>query len=206
MNVIKHTKYIWELENFLDDKQLDSFFETWRDLDLKPDLRSRNRKRENNTFLLDMWSAGDHDIVPLNRILWRYIMDAHNYYLNNNKFLFYGANKKYFENVEWIGANILRTYDESDYYQWHTDHIRERESELSYIIYLNDDFEGGKTCFFNDKIGITPKKGSVLCFPVDHYHTHKSTKIKSGTKYILWNCLARLRDQIDVNNRAHIWR
>lgn len=75
------------------------------------------------------------------------------------------------------------------HYQWHSDRIEERPSELSYIIYLNDEFEGGKTCFFNDKLGVTPRKGSVLCFPVDDYHIHKSMKITSGTKQILWNCL-----------------
>ena len=64
-------------------------------------------------------------------------------------------------------------------------------SRYASFLYLNDDFDGGDTRFMNDKLTVTPKKGTVLCFPVDHYHIHKGVKVSGGHKKILWNCVYR---------------
>ncbi|MCA6067166.1 2OG-Fe(II) oxygenase [Chryseobacterium sp. RG1] len=59
------------------------------------------------------------------------------------------------------------------------------EDEVSFytfLIYLNDDFEGGETEFEN-LFTITPKKGSALVF----YHPlrHEGKTLISGLKYVL---------------------
>ncbi len=40
-------------------------------------------------------------------------------------------------------------------------------ARLTFLVYLNDDFEGGKTTFFNTKgkelIAVTPVTGTVVC-------------------------------------------
>ena len=58
---------------------------------------------------------------------------------------------------------------------------RGRESRLSFLIYLNDDFTGGETKF--DDATILPKQGTALLFI--HEQKHESLPILSGTKYVL---------------------
>ena len=50
-----------------------------------------------------------------------------------------------------------------------------RASLLSFLLYLNDDFDGGETTFFppaggadaaaDEVVSVRPRQGSVLCFP-----------------------------------------
>ncbi|MHA7058088.1 prolyl hydroxylase family protein [Aquimarina sp. M1] len=55
-------------------------------------------------------------------------------------------------------------------------------SFFSFLIYLNNDFEGGETCFENG-ITITPKLGDALLF--HHPLRHEGKPIISGIKYVL---------------------
>jgi prolyl 4-hydroxylase len=58
------------------------------------------------------------------------------------------------------------------------------ENEASYytfMLYLNDDFEGGATVFEN--CVIEPKQGSLLIFL--HQLTHEGSEITKGVKYVL---------------------
>jgi prolyl 4-hydroxylase len=58
------------------------------------------------------------------------------------------------------------------------------EHEASYytfMLYLNDDFEGGATIFEN--CAIEPKQGSLLIFL--HQLTHEGSEITKGIKYVL---------------------
>jgi hypothetical protein len=117
--------------------------------------------------------------------------------VKENQFIFYNWEKDPMlasgnsKTQVWKGKNIIRMYNESDSYEWHGDQSPNDHAEFSYIIYLNDDFDGGETRFMNDKLTVTPKKGTVLCFPVDHYHIHKGVKVSGGHKKILWNCVYR---------------
>ncbi len=48
------------------------------------------------------------------------------------------------------------------------------ESTHTVLIYLNDDYEGGFTTFYNEKfqklVSIEPKKGTALIFDINMYH------------------------------------
>lgn len=57
----------------------------------------------------------------------------------------------------------------------------EEESKYSFLIYLNNDFEGGETEF--DIRKIKPNTGSALCF--EHNIKHKGCKVEKGIKYVL---------------------
>jgi hypothetical protein len=53
------------------------------------------------------------------------------------------------------------------------------------IIYLNDNFDGGNTCFkFNPEIKITPERGKCLVFS-NSIHLHKVEEVKNNTRYTL---------------------
>lgn len=55
------------------------------------------------------------------------------------------------------------------------------ESRLTFMVYLNDDFEGGETKF--DEVSIRPEIGKALLFI--HEQKHESLPILLGTKYVL---------------------
>jgi prolyl 4-hydroxylase len=87
-----------------------------------------------------------------------------------------------------VGLNELfrfYKYQPGQEFKKHRDqsYIR-NETEASYftfMIYLNDDYEGGETTFTN--ITIQPKQGTALIF--FHDLEHKGCAVKQGIKYVL---------------------
>lgn len=55
------------------------------------------------------------------------------------------------------------------------------ESRITFMIYLNDDFEGGETAF--DDVTIRPETGMALCF--FHELRHEGCPVVDGVKYVL---------------------
>lgn len=76
-------------------------------------------------------------------------------------------------------------YGPSEYFKWHKDGTHSRseteESFLTFMIYLNEDYEGGDTEFKFEKI--KPRTGMALVFP--HRLFHQGASIIAGTKYVL---------------------
>lgn len=70
-------------------------------------------------------------------------------------------------------------------FNWHADAPFRRAngeiSQLSFIIYLNDDFTGGETTVM-DKV-IKPRRGMALIFL--HELLHEGGAVKAGTKYVM---------------------
>lgn len=58
-------------------------------------------------------------------------------------------------------------------------------SKYTLLIYLNDDYDGGTTTFYSNTFhklyNIIPKKGRILCFDIDLFHS--GNMVKNGTKY-----------------------
>ena len=108
-------------------------------------------------------------------------------YTNEYKFL-----KKYYDYR--IPSFNIQKYDVNDHYKG--EHC-ERDSDLNnnryfaWMIYLNDVKSGGKTCFTNQSIEISPKKGKVLIWPSDWTHSHYASEVKSGEKFILTGWIER---------------
>ncbi|MEN7550810.1 2OG-Fe(II) oxygenase [Rapidithrix thailandica] len=92
------------------------------------------------------------------------------------------------EGWEAVGLNeVFRfyRYDIAQRFKRHIDGRFKRnsyeESRVTFMIYLNHDFEGGETKF--DEVTIVPKEGDALCFI--HEQKHESTPLKNGLKYVL---------------------
>jgi predicted 2-oxoglutarate/Fe(II)-dependent dioxygenase YbiX len=70
-------------------------------------------------------------------------------------------------------------------FNWHADAPFRRTngevSQLSFIMYLNDDFTGGETAVM-DRV-ITPKRGMALFFL--HELLHEGRPVTAGTKYVM---------------------
>jgi hypothetical protein len=56
-------------------------------------------------------------------------------------------------------------------------------SQLTLLLYLNEDFEGGQTDFPELKQTITPQTGHVLLF--QHMLLHSGAHVTAGAKYLL---------------------
>ena len=96
-----------------------------------------------------------------------------------------------------IGVNeLLRfyRYDPGQQFNWHQDFPYERDngekSFLTFMIYLNEDCEGGQTSFEDsysdesfDEFQVQPKQGMALFF--EHAIHHKGEPITAGRKYVL---------------------
>lgn len=98
-----------------------------------------------------------------------------------------------------IGLNELfrfYKYEPGQQFRKHNDQsfIR-KDIEASYytfLIYLNDDFEGGETTF--NHIHIKPKTGTALIFL--HSLEHAGTEVTHGTKYVLrTDIMYRLKEE-----------
>jgi hypothetical protein len=61
-------------------------------------------------------------------------------------------------------------------------------STLTLVVYLNHDFEGGKTIFPDRSLEVQPKAGSALIF--EHGLKHAGATVDAGTKYILRTAVA----------------
>ena len=54
----------------------------------------------------------------------------------------------------------------------------------SFVVYLNDDYEGGEISFPNQNVTIKPKAGSLVMFPSQQPYIHESKPVLSGVKYM----------------------
>jgi len=61
------------------------------------------------------------------------------------------------------------------------------ESQLTFMIYLNDDFTGGETKFYCDdgalRLAVKPEQAMALVFI--HDHLHEGAPVRLGCKYVL---------------------
>lgn len=81
---------------------------------------------------------------------------------------------------------IIR-YSESQKLIWHSDNGESHPCQISFVVYLNDDYEGGEVEFKEFLPGrkIKPDAGSLLVFPSSVEYVHKVNPVKSGVKYAL---------------------
>jgi predicted 2-oxoglutarate/Fe(II)-dependent dioxygenase YbiX len=69
---------------------------------------------------------------------------------------------------------------------------RLRDRDVSLLIYLNDDYEGGELKFDHLNYTYQPKAGDLVFFPSNHRYSHQSLTIKAGFKWAIvsWACFA----------------
>jgi len=195
MEVIKHTKFIWQYLNVFDNNLCDHVREEclehlhYNDMAYK---RDRNHIVQNDSYNLSFESRQNPNLF-LRKKLWdtdQKVNDVYSkvqdHYCSNNALFQYTLS-----NLSVIGFNTeyhFRHYSKNDLYHWHCDLHYEKTFVLSGILYLNDDFGGGGTRFLMDKLTVQPIKNSMLFFPCGPYFIHKSVPIKYGEKTIIWSC------------------
>lgn len=184
--LIKHTNYIYEYINFIDEESINSIEKILSEEieSYDPDLKYLNGTRSNRGWNLGSFKGRNKKINEVNQYLEKVGYGILSQYYRDCPLV-----KSYHSPNGSIGsAMTYRLYNKNDQYNWHTDTTDGFRLLVSLIIYLNDDFKGGETLFLNDRLKIKPNKGSVLMFPCGPYFVHKSTPIKSGKKSIIWDC------------------
>jgi hypothetical protein len=85
-----------------------------------------------------------------------------------------------------IAQKIQKTPPGGGYHVWHDESSAAPHSGrvIVWMIYLNDDFEGGETEFLYYKKRIKPTKGTVLLWPAGLTHCHRGGLVLSGMKYV----------------------
>jgi len=103
-------------------------------------------------------------------------------------------------------------YLSNQYFNKHLDGIHYEseaiQSKLTFMIYLNgsEEFEGGKTLFFNSKEDDTviqeyqPQQGDLIIF--DHNLWHSGDLVMNGEKYILRSDILYLKKDLLENNNS----
>lgn len=76
-------------------------------------------------------------------------------------------------------------YETTEYYKWHTDQASDKNDNayyrtISVVLYLTDDFEGGRTEF--PHTSYKPKAGQALIFPSNWCFPHQGQAVTKGTK------------------------
>jgi predicted 2-oxoglutarate/Fe(II)-dependent dioxygenase YbiX len=61
------------------------------------------------------------------------------------------------------------------------------DRDISLILYLNQDFEGGELVFPKLAISIKPRQGMLLGFPSNHHFLHGVNPTTKGTRYAIVN-------------------
>ena len=95
---------------------------------------------------------------------------------------FFGEEGDYFSDTGYQ----VKVYNPGGHYDWHQDYAIDRYNgirELTFIWYLNEDFDEGETEFFNGE-KITPKTGRLLMFPASWMYVHRGCRVKKNNKYI----------------------
>ena len=97
--------------------------------------------------------------------------------------------------LDWFEAPDLMRYREGGYYLKHADSenmdlktntwSKVIDRDLSLVIYLNDDFEGGELSFYKFNYQIRPRAGAAVLFPSDHRYLHQAETVKKGVRYAI---------------------
>jgi len=59
------------------------------------------------------------------------------------------------------------------------------DRDISLVLYLNDDFEGGEFVFPDLHMKLSPKAGLLLCFPSSHHYRHGVLPVTKGERFAM---------------------
>ena len=85
-----------------------------------------------------------------------------------------------------LAQKVQKTPAGGGYHVWHDEHsgLPHCNRSLVWMVYLNDDYEGGETEFLYYKRRVQPSKGTLLIWPAGMTHAHRGGLVLKGTKYV----------------------
>lgn len=112
------------------------------------------------------------------------------------------ADECFGKKLDWFESPDLMRYQPGGHYMRHADSEnmdvqtqtwkKVIDRDISMLLYLNDDFEGGELTFSKFNYQLKPKAGTVVLFPSDHRYIHQAEMVKSGVRYAIvsWASIA----------------
>lgn len=172
-NVIENPDYLIALIE-ASDKNLNNFtsIPKWQEWTASGDVTYEfgYQKRFNN--LVD--SDTNVDIQTINSILKKAIIGASEDY-----------SKYYSVNIGKLMPLSISKYSTGKSMGPHVDDYNNGDDpNISVVLYLNDNYEGGEINFPNQNIKIKPEAGSIVIFPSVEPYYHESLPVISGIKYM----------------------
>lgn len=79
----------------------------------------------------------------------------------------------------------LARYTQGQFFKEHTDRTEEFPRKISVVVYLNDNYEGGKITFTNLELSFKPSESTVFVFPSTEEFAHFAEPVLSGIKYVV---------------------
>lgn len=105
------------------------------------------------------------------------------------------AKQHYGAALDWFEAPDLMRYRPGGFYIRHADSQnmdpqtrlwkKVIDRDLSLLIYLNDDFEGGEISFHKFRYQLRPRAGMAVMFPSDHRYLHAAEIVTKGVRYAI---------------------
>ena len=109
------------------------------------------------------------------------IVNAMNFYINEN------CVKDI--KIEYLNQLEILKYFENHHYQFHVDASTEHHRTLSAILFLNNDYKGGRLIFKSlsddEEITIEPIPGSVVVWPSNFLFPHMVKPVTEGVRYTI---------------------
>jgi len=172
LRAMKHSEYIYTYDDILTPEECCEYIAlteaigyeaapitAGRGFAMRPDIRNNTR-----VILNDKSRA---------RTLWERVTDLVPQHLSDRRVV--GLNERF----------RFYRYDPGECFALHRDGAFERrngeKSLLTFMVYLNDGFEGGTTTFGD--VEIVPATGMALVF--HHFLLHEGSAVRQGRKYVL---------------------
>ena len=75
------------------------------------------------------------------------------------------------------------------------------DRDISMVLYLNDDFEGGDFIFPDHHIRVRPEPGMLVCFPSNHHYKHGVEPVTRGNRYsiVCWATVKGFPTMDEIN-------
>ena len=175
------------VDNFLPDKDCETYIDFFNSCQENNEVRGRG----------DSYSVRDTSVVLPSNTPWndRFIMEFGTpmYSIIVNRFfdkVFPEYLNKYNtlanSHLGFSHIKIQKTEPTQGFHNWHSEHNSWISSSrcLFFILYLNDDYEGGETEFLYFSKRIKPKKGTLLLAPADWLFAHRGNPPLNSTKFI----------------------
>ena len=76
------------------------------------------------------------------------------------------------------------------------------DRDLSFVLYLNDNFEGGDFIFPDHAIRVRPEPGMLVAFPSTHFYKHGVEPVTKGKRYsiVCWATVKGAPSMKDIND------
>jgi len=136
--LIKHTKYIYEYTNVLDDKSLDRIRTTLTHECIEknhPNMSRIKNSRDNDAYILGKLKNDNQIIFDINNELENLGYEYLKKYYSDCPLI-----NRYYKPHGMVGsAMTYRVYGENDQYNWHVDTDGRFNLLVSFLLYLNDD-------------------------------------------------------------------